>query len=196
MTPFRISPIPAAINHLLAAEPWAQRKLAAHAGKVACIDIELVALRLKVAADGMLEPAPAETAPNVTIRLRLADLPLMAQQRERAFSYVKVDGDADFANAISQLSQNLRWEAEDDLARFVGDIVAARLVAGARGAAGVAAASGQKLAENLAEYFLEEQPMLVRPLAVREFADAVAMLRNDLERLNKRVEKLEKGARK
>jgi len=189
-------PITAAINHLLAGEPWAQRKLAAHAGKVAWIDLELAVLRLSVAADGMLEAAPEAVAPNVTIRMRLADLPLMAQQRERAFSYVKVEGDADFANAISQLSQNLSWEAEEDLSRFVGDIAAARLVAGAKGAAGTVAMSGQKLAENLAEYFLEENPMLVRPLAVREFGGAVTTLRNDLERLTKRIEKLEQGAPK
>jgi len=183
----------AAINHLLAAEPRAQRRLAAHAGKLACLDFGVAALRFAVAADGLLQAAPADAAPAVTIRLRAADLPLMAQQRERAFSWVKVEGDADFANAISQLAQHLRWDAEGDLARLVGDIAAARLAAGARAGAGALAASGRKLAENSAEYLLEERPMLVRPLAVREFADAVTALRHDLERLGKRVERLERA---
>jgi ubiquinone biosynthesis protein UbiJ len=192
--PFPTSPLAAAaINHLLAAEPWAQRRLAAHAGKVACIDFGFAALRFAVAADGLLQQAPADAAPTVTIRLRAADLPLMAQQRERAFSYVKIEGDADFANAISQLVQNLRWDAEGDLARVVGDIAAVRLAAGARGAAEAVVAGGRKLAENTAEYLLEERPVLVRPLAVREFADAVTVLRNDLERLGKRVERLERA---
>ncbi|MEO8838456.1 MAG: sterol-binding protein, partial [Herbaspirillum sp.] len=45
-----------------------------------------------------------------------------------------------------------------------------------------------------AEYFLEENVMLVRPLAVTEFTGTVTTLRNDLERLNKRIERLERAA--
>jgi ubiquinone biosynthesis protein UbiJ len=52
----------------------------------------------------------ADAVPNVTIHVKLADLPLIAQNRERAFSYVRIEGDAEFANTISQLPQGLRWE--------------------------------------------------------------------------------------
>jgi len=188
------SPFSAAINHLLAQEPWARDKLARHAGKIAVFDGGVAALRLKVAADGMLQAADADDAPNVTIRARLADLPLIAQNRERAFSYVQIDGDADFANTISQLSQSLRWEAEADLSPWIGDIAANRLVAGARMALENARSAQRKLAENMAEYLLEENPMLVRPRDVDELAAEVMRLRDDVERLGKRIEKL-KGSR-
>jgi ubiquinone biosynthesis protein UbiJ len=128
------SPIPAAINHLLAPEAWARAKLAAHAGKVACLDAGVMTVRLKVTPDGMVQAAARDDAPNVTIRVNPGDLPLIAQNRERAFSYVKVEGDADFANAISQLSQSLKWEADEDLSKWVGDIAAMRIVGGARAA--------------------------------------------------------------
>ena len=177
MTPSRIFPIPAAINHLLGTEPWARRRLAPHAGKVACIDAGLATVALLVTADGLLQAAPADAVAAVTIRIQAADLPLIAQHRERAFSYVKVEGDAEFANVISLLSQNLRWEAEDDLARLVGDIAAARIVGGARDILERASSGSRKLAENVAEYLVEEQPMLMRPLVVREFADQVTTLR-------------------
>ncbi|HEV2611582.1 MAG TPA: SCP2 sterol-binding domain-containing protein [Noviherbaspirillum sp.] len=179
------------INHLLAREPWAREKLAAHAGKVACLDAGIVAVCVKAAPDGMLEPASAEESVNVTIRAKPADLPLIAQNRERAFSYVRVEGDADFANTISQLSQSLKWEAEEDLSRLFGDIAAMRIVSGARATVNAAKSTQQKFAENLAEYFLEENPMLVRPHAVNDFAGEVARLRDDVERLGKRIEKLE-----
>lgn len=187
MTP---SLIPAAINHLLAQEPWARDKLMPHAGKVACIDTGLVTVRLKVAADGLLESAATDAAANVTVRIKLSDLPLIMQNRERAFSYVKVEGDADFANTISQLSQSLRWEAEEDLSKWVGDIAAVRLVASARLALDTIQSTQQKLAENTAEYFLEENPMLMRPQAVADFTADVTRLRDDVERLVKRIEKL------
>ena len=144
----------------------------------------------------MLQAAPTDAAADVTIRVKAADLPLIAQHRERAFSYVKVEGDAEFANVISLLSQNLRWEAEEDLARLVGDIAAVRIVGGARSMLGSAGSGARKLAENAAEYLVEEQPMLMRPPAVREFADQVATLRNDLERLSKRIERLASGRSK
>ena len=50
-----ISPIPATINHLLAREPWARERLARHAGKVALFDAGVVSIRLKAAADGLLQ---------------------------------------------------------------------------------------------------------------------------------------------
>jgi ubiquinone biosynthesis protein UbiJ len=183
------SPAVAAINHLLAHEPWARAKLSAHAGKVACIDVGIVQVRLKAAADGLLQTAAPDDSASVTIRFAPADILLMAQNRDRAFSYVKVEGDADFANTISQLSQSLRWEAEEDLSKWVGDIAAVRLVGAARAAFDSARTTQAKLAENVAEYFLEEKPMLVRPQAVSDFADEVTRLRDDVERLAKRIDK-------
>lgn len=188
--PLNFKPITAAVNHLLAQEPWAQRILASHADKVACFDGGAVKLSWQVSADGLLQAPPPDMAVNVTIRINLADLPLIVQNQERAFSYVKIDGDADFANAISQVSQGLRWDAENDLSKLVGDIAAVRIVAGGNALIAGALATHKKLAENVAEYFLEEQPMLVRPQAVSDFTNDVTRLRDDLERLAKRINKL------
>ncbi|MCC7642943.1 SCP2 sterol-binding domain-containing protein [Janthinobacterium sp. EB271-G4-3-1] len=193
-----MTPVIATINHLLAQEPWARQQLAVHAGKLACIDTGAVALRLRVDSAGMLEAAPG-TAPsdmpaNVTIRVKLSDVPLILQNRERAFSYVKIEGDAEFANAISQLSKGLRWEAEHDLEKVVGPVLATRLVAGAKDAAAFVRTGQQKLAENVAEYFLDEQPMLIRPSTLQEYSAGVTRVRDDVERLAKRLARLEKAA--
>ena len=193
-----MTPVIATINHLLAQEPWARQQLAVHAGKLACIDTGAVALRLRVDSAGMLEAAPG-TAPadmpaNVTIRVKLSDVPLILQNRERAFSYVKIEGDAEFANAISQLSKGLRWEAEYDLEKVVGPMLATRLVAGAKDAAAFVRTGQQKLAENVAEYFLDEQPMLIRPSTLQEYSAGVTRVRDDVERLAKRLARLEKAA--
>ncbi len=187
------APVIATINHLLAQEAWARDQLALHAGKLACIDAGAVQLRLAVLRDGMVGPGVLDATPNVTIRLRLIDLPLIAQNRERAFSYVKIDGDAEFANTISQLSQTLRWEAEHDLEPWLGPIAATRLVAGAKGAFEAAKAGNRKLAENVAEFFLDEQPLLVRPAEVDGFGADVSRLRDDVERFAKRLAKLDQA---
>jgi len=186
-------PVAAVINHLLAQEPWAQGRLAAHRGKTACIDAGVVSLLLHVGADGLLENAAADAVPTVTIRVKLSDVPLILANRERAVSYVKIEGDADFANTISQLSQSLRWDAEEDLSKLVGDIAATRLVSGVKATLAAAQVAQQQLAENVAEYFLEEQPMLIRPHVMQEFSSEVVKLRDDLERLSKRIAKMERS---
>lgn len=188
------SPIPAAINHLLVREPWARERLAKHAGKIAAFDAGVASIRLKVAADGLVETPGNDDAAQVTIRVKLADLPLIAQNREHAFSYVQIEGDADFANTISQLAETLRWEAEEDVAKLIGDVAAMRVVAGVRAAFETAKSVQQKLAENVSEYLLDEKPVLVRPQAVADFSRDVTKLRDDVERLAKRLDKL-KGSR-
>jgi ubiquinone biosynthesis protein UbiJ len=185
------APASAAVNHLLAQEPWAREQLRRHAGKVACIDAGTVALRLRVTADGMFEPAPADEPARVTIKVKLSDLPLIAQNRERAFSYVRIEGDADFANAISSLSTSLRWEAESDLEKVVGPVAAVRMVSGAKAAFEAVRTGHQKLAENVAEFLLDEKQVLIRPQAVEEFSADVVRLRDDVERAAKRLAKLE-----
>jgi ubiquinone biosynthesis protein UbiJ len=190
--PSPLTPVAATINHLLAQEPWARAALRLHAGKVACIAAAPVELRLGVTADGMVEAAAPDAAASVTIRLKLSDLPLIAQNRERAFSYVQIEGDAEFANAISQLSKSLRWEAEHDLEKVFGPIAATRLVGGARAAFAALKTGQRKLAENAAEYFLEENPLLVRPTVTEQFGADVRRLRDDTERFAKRLANLEK----
>jgi ubiquinone biosynthesis accessory factor UbiJ len=189
-----MAPAIAAINHLLAQEAWARDALALHGGKEACIDTGHLRLRMRVARDGMVEASNSEEAANVTIHVKLADLPLIAQNRDRAFSYVRIDGDAEFANTISQLSKGLRWDAEHDLERFLGPIGASRLVGGAKSVATGVLDTGRRLADNVAEYLLEENPVLIRPAVVEEFADDVSRLRDDVERIDKRIARLEQKA--
>ena len=184
-------PAAAAINHLLAQEAWARDSLALHAGKEALVDAGTLSVRLRVARDGMVQASNTDTPPSVTIRVKMSDLPLIAANRDRAFSYVKIEGDAEFANAISQLSKALRWEAEHDLERFMGPIAARRVVEGARSAFSGLKTGHRRFTENAAEYLLEERPVLVHSDSAERFAEDVRELRDDVERAEKRIAKLE-----
>jgi ubiquinone biosynthesis protein UbiJ len=192
MTAFSpLNSLPALLNHVLAQEPWACNKLAAHAGKTARFDAGVFALSLTVEADGLLSRAADDASPQVTIRVKAGDIPLILQHRARAFSYVMVEGDAEFASTISQVAQSLKWDAEEDLSKLVGDIAAVRLVGVARRIAQAAVAVPQQAAAHMAEYLVEEKPVLVSQLAMSEFGAEVARLRDGAERLIKRIEKIE-----
>ena len=183
-------PLAAAINHLLSRQPQLCKVLLPHAGKSARISVGTLQLDLAVANDGLLQAA-TQAEPHVTIRIKPADLPQILANMDRAFSYVSLSGDADLAKAISEVAQGLHWEAEEDLAPFVGDIAAVRIAQAARATVQGVRSGGRKLVEQIAEYLLEENPTLLYRKAGEDFATQVAALRDDVERLGKRVGLLE-----
>jgi ubiquinone biosynthesis protein UbiJ len=157
---FSAAPASAAINHLLAQEPWARQELQRHAGKVAVIDASSVALRLRVTADGYLEPAPADEAARVTIRVKLSDLPLIAQNRERAFSYAD-RGRCRICQRHFQPEQVAALGSRARSGKVIGPVAAVRAMSGARAVFEAVKNGHQKLAENVAEFLLEEKQVLV-----------------------------------
>jgi ubiquinone biosynthesis protein UbiJ len=185
------SPIIAVINHLLVRQPMLCAKLRPHAGGVACLELGAIHLKLAVAADGLFQ-LTHNAEPNVTIRIKPADLPQVMMNMEKAFSYVSISGDADFARTISEIANELHWEPEEDLAPFLGDIAAVRITQAARTTLSQAKSGGQKFFENMAEYLLEENPTLLYRQAGETFASDVAIIRDDVERLAKRIASLEK----
>jgi ubiquinone biosynthesis protein UbiJ len=185
------SPIIAVINHLLSRQPVLCDKLRAHAGGVACLEIGTIQLKLAVAADGLFRLAE-NAEPNVTIRIKPADMLQVVMNMEKAFSYVTISGDADFARIISEIANELQWEPEEDLAPFFGDIAAVRMTQAARTTLAQAKSGGRKLFENMAEYLLEENPTLMYRHAGEKFSSDVAVMRDDVERLAKRIASLEK----
>lgn len=187
MTP---SLLAAGINHLLEQDPGEKARLARHAGKVARVDAGVADWRLRVEAGGAVSAADPALAPNVSIFIDAADLPLLLQDRSRAFSMVRIEGDAEFASALSQLMNNLRWDAEEDLSRVFGDLAAGRIAATARQGWNAARSVQTSVMENMVEYLLEENPTLVRQQSLRDFGAAVSELRDDVERLAKRFDKI------
>ena len=133
----------------------------------------------------------ASRPPDVTLRIPLASLPLFALDPERAMRDVRIDGDAEFAQTLSQLARELRWDAEEDLSRVAGDIAAHRLMQGARTMQTYVKDAAQRMAETTTAFLIDEDPVLVRKSMAEQFARAVSTLRDDCARLEKRLELLE-----
>jgi ubiquinone biosynthesis protein UbiJ len=184
-------PIAAVINHLLSRQPALREKLRAHAGEMACIETGSLQLKLTVAADGLFH-SDTTAEPTVTLRIKPADIPQVIADIEKAFSYVTIIGDADFARTLSEVANDVHWEPEEDLAPFFGDIAAVRIAQAVRNAIAQAKSGSRKLVENMAEYLLEENPTLMYRHVGQQFASDVAVLRDDVERLAKRIGLIEK----
>jgi ubiquinone biosynthesis protein UbiJ len=186
------SPWALLVDRVLRAHPLAQERLKRFGGKIARFQSGPFDLRLLVAADGGVEVAPGSAPADVTIQFPPALLPRLASQDETAIKSVGFEGDAEFAQEISYLARNLKWDVEEDLSRFTGDIVAHRVVSGARDLHAWSRDARERLGANVQEYLTEERPALVPRRDAEAFIRDVDALRDDAARLEKRIELLKR----
>ena len=194
------SPFAAALNHLLDAEPWARERLAPFAGESLELRAPpLPALRFEIAADGRLSPAATASGPaakpSLAVTFGPGALAAAVKGEEHLLRAIQVEGNARLAGEVMFLFRNLRWDAEEDVAKLVGDIAAHRIAGTARAVAAWHVDAARRIAESLAEYATEERPLLVRRGELEENSAALARLRDALERLEKRIERLGTKAR-
>jgi ubiquinone biosynthesis accessory factor UbiJ len=185
-----------ALNRLLGAEPWARERLAPFAGAILEVRADpLPRLSFVVLPGGLLEPhggQPSSTGgePALTITLTPEVLTQLPRGEEHVLRAVRVEGDPALAAAVRTLLRHLRWDFEEDLSRLIGDVAAHRVAGALRELAAWQADATRRLAESMADYAVEERRVLVGRAEMERFADAVARLRDDLERLEKRIAQL------
>jgi len=181
----------AALNHLLQAAAWARSRLAPFANRGARLVLGPVTLRFTVSDEGYAT-ASDDTPPAVNISLPLEALPGLVGLSDSASGGVRLEGDAEFAEALGFVLRNLRWDAEEDLSRLIGDIAAHRVGEGVRSAARTHSRAWQGLRDNLVEYLVEDGEVLVTRTQLALHVAELVTLRDDLARCEKRIERLER----
>ena len=184
------APLLAAINHLLGQAAWAREKLAPFAGHAARIKLPPFEAAFLIDADGSLAAPMPDSMLEVSISMP-ATTPLLALQgKEVVMRAARIEGSAEFAEALGFVIRNLRWDAEEDLSTLVGDIAAHRIVKGTTEFAAWQRQAARNFAANLAEYFTEEQPLIAREADISAFSGDIDRLRDDVARLEKRLQRL------
>lgn len=182
-----------AFNHLLAQEAWASELLHQHIGKTIKIVLPITEVVLLINSQAQFSSAQltANEEPNVTLTIGSEVFKAyIAGGKDLAASQVKISGDVDLAQAMSLLSNQLRWEAEEDLSKWVGDAWAHRIVSAAKKTHEFGKAATKDLGESVLEYFVHEQPTLVLAEDLTVFKNDIRRLRDDVERIEKRIERL------
>src|SRR5262249_4029452 len=154
----------AGLNHLLSQQPWAAERLRPFAGRrveVRCPPFP--ELRLAITEAGLVEPAQGQAQTALVVKLKPGALPLLLLRDESARGEIEMEGPADLAGAVDALFRELDGALGEALSKVFGDVVAHRLASGGRAVAAWQRDAALRLAENLAEYWTDEQPLLVRP---------------------------------
>ena len=184
------------LNALLDREDWARERLRSHAGKTVSLIVGRLQLVYTISSQGKLEQGHPAVVPDVTLTLpqdKLPELPQILQDGDfsRVAQLMHVQGEAGLANLVSDLAANLRWDAEEDLSRLVGDVMAHRLVGGARQAFAGLRDLGQRLADNVTEYLSQESGLLVPHSEFERLREQAQGLLSRLDGLERRLEQTE-----
>jgi ubiquinone biosynthesis protein UbiJ len=179
-----------ALNHLLTQNSWSLERLSHFAGKTARFDIAPFTFSCTILADGRLHRADEKTGADAQCIIAPSLLPRIALHDEYAHSEIQSEGDAALLAEIFYLSRNLRWDAAEDLSHVAGDIAAERIVQTFQSVHQQLCASALNLSQAAAEYWTEERPLLAKPQQISAFMQQVDTLRDDVARLEQRIERL------
>ncbi|AXK40790.1 ubiquinone biosynthesis accessory factor UbiJ [Crenobacter cavernae] len=179
----------AVFNHLINQHPVLRAELATRAGRRVAVRLPPLSVEGVITEEGWL--AACEGEPEATVRLKHGAAISTLTGREPALSDVLLEGDAELASLVARVIAKLKWDATEDASRLVGDAAAHRLETVVKGVLGFKGAVGWRLAENWLEHLREEAPLLAKKHDVNRFVAEVDALRDDIERCDKRLARLE-----
>ena len=184
------NPAVRAVNHVLRSAPLAMERLRPHAGRTVEFRVGPMTVALTIQTTGEVLGAVPGAARDLTVRISPFLLPRLAAGEEAAFRDLEMLGDMELAQEVSYLARNLTWDVEEDFSKVVGDIAAHRLVGAGRAVSQWGRDATLRAAQGAAEYWTEESPLIASRVKVDGFVREVSELRDALERLEKRIERL------
>jgi len=113
------------LNHVLAQEAQATARLARQKGRVMQVQWRSFSFRLQATPAGLLDLAAVEARPDLVLTVTDESVLAMAQSVLRGDRpAVRIEGDVQLAAEVNWLTDHVRWDIEEDLARIMGDIPA------------------------------------------------------------------------
>ena len=132
---------------------------------------------------------------NVKIRGTPSDMVtylLKLNERTAGFAgSIEVIGDVGLAQDFQSVLLNIDLDWEEQLAHWFGDTLAHQLGRILRGGASFARSSSEKLQQDVSEYLRFERELTLEKTALARFGSDIDTLRNDVERLKLRINRLE-----
>ena len=185
------------INHFLYLDPETQIKLNAIDGKQILIVVEHTDVRLKITIENAtinLNQTNEQKA-DVVIKgkpFSLFSLLIKKQNGEPVFpSDIEIKGDINLAQKFQKILKDLDIDWEEILSQYLGDGIARKLSLFIKSGRSYVKKSINSFESNVSDYLRFEKNLLPDQLLIDEFNQSVDHLRDEVERLKARIEKLE-----
>lgn len=192
----RLSPFESVLNRNIAGSAVARRLCKQLEGKVLALHMTGLPLDLYFRSDGerMSIDTTDSDPPAASLRgTPLAFLRLVGSAPENIVrgGALHVQGDAEVAQAFSELLKAAQPDLEEELSRIVGDVAAHQIGNAARTAIGFGRRALDTFTQNLAEFLTEESRDLPTRTEADELFSEVDRLRDDVARLEARIARLQ-----
>jgi len=161
-------------------------------GKVVAIRVRDTALASYFAVDNETVSLSAEhdAEPDVVITGSLVTLALLSGEDSLRDGSLDLTGDAATAQAFQQLLAHAKPDVEEELSGVIGDTAAHTLGKFARGVGRWAHQTRSIMRDNIREYLQEESRDVPSRYEVERFSKDVNVLRDDVDRLAARIDRL------
>ena len=173
------------VNHLLNQNDWMQIKLKPYIGKIIELEIETLSLKFKVNNEGQLTVNDSEAQVDAYIQMTIKSLIQLITQKKK--NGITVKGNLDLANDFSKVIEDLEWDMEEDLSRFIGDIPATEITKIGKKILSGTKNNVKNLAENFIEYWQEENKILSKNDDLEIFNNSVDRLEEDVDRVEAKM---------
>lgn len=188
------------LNRALALDPDTRSALAALDGRHIALTLESPALAMRIGVDGerlTVGPVDPQREPDLAVRSTLggvlAQLPFLANARrggDAPAARVKVSGDAELARRLQQLATRFDPDWQQPFVRVFGEVMGVQIANTLRSALQHARRGASDLAHSAAEFVTEESRDVVPRAELDAFHDDVDVMRDDVERMAVRVQRL------
>lgn len=188
--------IEAVLNRQAAGSPRARELLSQLAGRSLRVEAEHLPLQLEIHSDGSVLRLTRTPDGEPDSRMRGTPLALLELLREDPEAVIRggrvtIAGDAEIAGRFRELMQLLRPDVEEEIARVIGDAPAHGLGRFVSGLMGWTRRAGDTALRNVGEFLAHERGDLVSRAEAAAFLSGVDVLREDVDRLQARIEQLE-----
>ncbi|MBG9068053.1 SCP2 domain-containing protein [Neisseria meningitidis] len=184
------------INRLILQSPDSRSELAAFAGKTLTLNIAGLKLAGRITEDGLLSAGNGFADTEITFRNSAVQKIL--QGGEPGAGDIGLEGDLILGIAVLSLLGSLRSRASDELARIFGT----QADIGSRAAdighgikqigRNIAEQIGRNIAEQIGGFSRESESANIGNEALADCLDEISRLRDGVERLNERLDRLER----
>ena len=181
-----------AINHLIAQEKWAIDLLRQHDGKVVSVVFPLGAFRIQIH-DGYLTDAKSGDEPS-SVSLEISQEAIWAFAKDgksAAMKFIRISGDVDLAADLNRLFAELKWEAEEDLSKLIGDAPSRRIILESKKVFTQASQAVDDFKSGIRDFLVNERNVLLGQDQFSHFKSEIRLVRDQLDRTEKRLNQIE-----
>jgi len=182
------------LNHLIEQERWAHNLLLPREGQSIAITLPIGDFQIEIQEGIFVNASDRTNPPSVSLTIpQEAIWTFLKEGKSGAMKFVRISGDIDFAAELNRLAADLKWEVEEDLSKILGDATARRVVLESQKMLRQTQLAMNDLKGGIRDYLVYEKSILVDSQQMSDFKSELRLLRDQIDRAEKKVNQLEQA---